>query len=92
MNIFNKIRSMYHRQRLSCREVNEFLVAYLEGQIEDDQRQAFETHIAGCPNCRTFFDQYRLTIDLVKNEETVAVPEELVDRTLDFLRKNWRDE
>lgn len=77
---------------LSCQDVNRFLVEYFDGALPARTQNRFETHVAACPDCKPYFDQYRETIALVR--ETGAAlpdpPEALVEATLAFLR-NGRD-
>jgi anti-sigma factor RsiW len=47
---------------LACRDAVELVTDYLEGRLSRRHRRRFETHIAGCPNCRTYLDQIRRTI------------------------------
>jgi anti-sigma factor RsiW len=71
----------------TCEEVNGFLAEYIEGTLSDDTSRQFRAHLDKCPACVNHFDQYRLTIDLVRAEGKVPVPECLVEHTLSFLRE-----
>ncbi|NBC18582.1 MAG: hypothetical protein GVY18_14865 [Bacteroidetes bacterium] len=91
MSLFTDIRRLF---MLSCEDVNDFIVEYLDGTLDDRTRRRFEKHIANCPACSTYLDQYRETVTLVKEEADADVPEppeELVDATLDFLRQHYDD-
>jgi hypothetical protein len=55
-----------HRHNLTCREISEFLLAYLERDLEGDQRAEFERHLELCPPCVHYLDGYRETIELVR--------------------------
>lgn len=67
---------------LTCREVADFLGAYVAGELRAPQRRAFDEHLAECPDCRTYLDQYERTRRLAKGTSGDAldagVPEELV--------------
>jgi anti-sigma factor RsiW len=67
---------------LTCREVSDFLGAYVAGELRASQRGAFESHLADCPDCRTYLDQYERTRHLAKracdDAADAGVPEELV--------------
>jgi anti-sigma factor RsiW len=70
---------------VTCREATEFLSAYLDDELPPDIRQMFEQHLEACPNCVTFLDQFRLTVeaeiggpDRSDADATTAMPEELV--------------
>ena len=83
----------WFRRPLSCESVNQFIIDYLEGTIPTRIRTRFEAHLAECPNCGPYFDQYLQTVELVKEEGTIqpAPPEELVELTLSFLREHYDD-
>jgi predicted anti-sigma-YlaC factor YlaD len=72
----------------SCEEVNMFLAEYLEGTLPDKTQQKFSAHLNKCPVCLPYFQQYKTTIELVKNSSDVVVPDQLVEHTLDFLREH----
>lgn len=52
---------------LSCREISEFLLAYLERELDDGARDEFERHLKLCPPCVHYLDGYRETISLVRS-------------------------
>ena len=73
--------------QLSCREVLDFLAAYLDDGLEGGVREAFERHLARCPACVGYLESYRETIRLGRaacTDDAVAeeIPEELVDAIL----------
>jgi len=72
----------------TCEKVNRFLAEYIEGTLSDNTRKQFRAHLDKCPACICHFDQYRLTIELVRAERRVPVPERLVEHTLNFLREH----
>lgn len=55
-----------HRHDITCREISEFLLAYLERELEPDARGEFERHLNLCPPCVHYLDGYRETIELVR--------------------------
>jgi anti-sigma factor (TIGR02949 family) len=55
-----------HRHDITCREVGEFLLAYLERELEPDVRTEFERHLNYCPPCVHYLDGYRETVELVR--------------------------
>ena len=73
----------------TCEQVNDFLASYLEGELEAKTVTQFEAHIRMCEKCSRYLDQYRTTIDLVHEAGDLEPPPELVEMTLDFLRKRW---
>ena len=55
-----------HRHDISCREISEFLLAYLERDLDPDARAEFDRHLNLCPPCVHYLDGYRETIELVR--------------------------
>ena len=49
---------------LTCREMVEFLMAYLDGELPEGQRESFDQHLRDCPPCEVYLDTYRRTVDL----------------------------
>jgi anti-sigma factor RsiW len=81
---------------LTCRDVAEFLAAYLDGELGAERRAPFEAHLAECPDCRTYLRQYEATIRLAREtcggDDPIAagIPEELVDAILAATGKTAR--
>lgn len=73
---------------LTCRELIDFLMDYVSGELPEAQRREFERHLGVCPPCVAFLDTYRKTIELEKQAMTEPVgtapplPEELVQAIL----------
>lgn len=49
---------------MKCREFVEFLMAYDDGELPEDQRASFERHMRDCPPCVTYLETYRETVCL----------------------------
>ena len=65
---------------LTCRELVGFLNDYVDGDLEQGQRKAFEAHVEACPPCIEFLTSYRLAIELGKDAcqcENDHLPEEV---------------
>ena len=69
---------------LTCRELIDFIAAYLDAELPPQQRDAFEYHLSLCPHCVHYLESYRETLRLGKqacvDDEPVPqdVPEELL--------------
>ena len=73
-------------RELTCKNVQDFLMAYIDGEVTADERRAFEEHLAACSSCVRYLEQYKRTIRLGREavcsaDETVAsqVPAGLID-------------
>jgi anti-sigma factor RsiW len=74
---------------ITCREVAAFIMDYVSGELAGDSLALFEYHMSLCPNCRTYLEQYRRSIELGRRAfddpdaaATNSMPEELVDAIL----------
>ena len=72
----------------NCKKVTSFLAEYVDGTLPEKLRQQFDQHIGMCKCCGPYFEQYRATIGMIKEGKEVAIPSELVEHTMSFLRKN----
>ncbi len=51
---------------VTCRECVGFLMDYLDGLLPADQRFKFESHLAFCPDCATYMDNYGKAVALAR--------------------------
>jgi len=79
---------------MTCRELIDFLGAYVDEELSDEVRLELDGHIAECPECSTYLATYRETVTLAKDalrnpDEPVpaSVPETLVKAILAARRK-----
>ena len=74
------------RPCITCRQLIDFIVEYVDGALEETEKQEFERHLGTCPSCRNYLESYRTTMSLAKvsitDEPLDDVPEELVERIL----------
>ncbi|MBK7864831.1 MAG: zf-HC2 domain-containing protein [Archangiaceae bacterium] len=52
---------------MDCRELDNLLYAYLDGELVDDERVAVEGHLAGCDACRAATDREHSTLLLIRS-------------------------
>ena len=74
---------------ISCQQLVEFCLDYLEGDLPDDEQQRFRRHLGHCPDCVTFFETYRRTADLSRsalNTLSVTMPTAVKESVHAFLR------
>ncbi|HEU4427920.1 MAG TPA: zf-HC2 domain-containing protein [Myxococcota bacterium] len=81
---------------MNCRELTEFLMAYLDGDLPEDVRGSFEFHLHGCQSCVNYLESYRATVKLGRaacaedNSLPSDVPEALVQAILAARKKDAR--
>ena len=49
---------------ISCKEFEEFVLSYLDGELPVKQRSMFEWHIRICRECREYLAAYQRSIEL----------------------------
>lgn len=49
---------------MTCQELSEFLMDYLDGTLACQARAVFDQHLADCPECRAYLSSYQTTIQL----------------------------
>ena len=47
---------------MTCRDFADFLNSYADGELEQAEREAFDAHLAICPDCVQYLAQYLDTI------------------------------
>ena len=74
---------------MKCRELAEFLMDYVSGELPQESRTHFEFHLSKCKNCHEYLVQYEVTIKAGKiacgemsDELPRDIPEELVKAVL----------
>jgi anti-sigma factor RsiW len=71
---------------ITCATGVELLMEYLEGLMDADLRAALESHVAGCEKCTAFFASYQATPRIMREATAAAMPPELQQSLLAFLR------
>jgi anti-sigma factor RsiW len=70
---------------MTCHEIADFLLAYLNDELSARRRRAFEAHLAECEQCVDYIESYKATVELGKaafdRGEPIpeGVPEELIE-------------
>lgn len=85
---------------MSCRDVEDFIIRYLDNELTMMQKLAFRLHITACVECKEYLKAYQMTRKLSKASlkadahQLGEVPEDLVNAILATLgkkKKNPRD-
>lgn len=69
---------------MTCREILDYLVDYLDGTLSPAQRALFEEHLAICPGCVDYLHSYHHTVKCARAAANVRMdlPEEVVQAVL----------
>ena len=80
---------------ITCKELEGFIVDYLDDSLPDHQRRKFEQHLRFCSSCVRYLENYKKTILLSKttfnegyNSNCDDMPEELIQAILASRDKN----
>src|SRR5688572_11359397 len=69
---------------MDCRELDNLLYPYLDGELVEGDRVAIESHLASCDGCRTQADRERSMLLLIRSRAKAGVaggaPESLRDK------------
>jgi anti-sigma factor RsiW len=71
---------------VDCRRLVDLLGDYVDDQLDADQKQAVDAHVAQCAPCVAFLRQYRFAPTAVREHLLRSVPVDLENRLLSFLR------
>jgi predicted anti-sigma-YlaC factor YlaD len=65
---------------ITCRELISFLLEYLDGALDEVERERFEAHLRVCASCTAYLRTYELTIRMGRaaSMDDCDVPEDLV--------------
>ena len=67
---------------MTCRDFVEFIMAYLDGELDEAPRTTFEEHLSMCPHCKDYLATYEQTIRMGRKacaEPDDPVPEQVPD-------------
>ncbi len=89
-----ELMKLIMKYNMSCKEVEEFLMDYLEGNLGFCTRVRFRLHILMCPDCPKYIQEYKNTVVLGKSmfdhlddESIENVPEEIIHAILSIKKK-----
>ena len=62
---------------MSCHDNKNLMMGYLDDELDDEQKKAFEEHLGGCEDCRKELGEFRL-LKQITDEVALAEPEDEV--------------
>ena len=75
---------------ISCRQLVDYCMDYLTGTLPAEDRESFDGHLAGCPDCVKFFDTYKKTPEVSRDALSLEMPERVRGEVRDFLRERYK--
>ncbi|MBI5863628.1 MAG: zf-HC2 domain-containing protein [Planctomycetes bacterium] len=57
---------------MTCQEVADFLMDYLDGALSTETRAVFDHHLGVCRECRDYLSSYETTVALARSSQCDA--------------------
>ena len=74
----------------SCKEITDLVLGYLRDELTALTRREFEQHLKICPDCVSFLNTYKKTIEVTGAVGPAEMPVMVRSNILQFLRKRLR--
>lgn len=65
---------------MNCQQVFDRLSAYLDGELTDEDRRAFEAHVDGCTQCSQFGAEFGAVVTALRRASKPETPPGLLDQ------------
>ncbi len=62
---------------MTCQDHKDLMMAYLDNELNEEQKRAFEEHLAGCPDCTRDLAEFR-KLKQMTDSVTLVEPEDRV--------------
>ena len=62
---------------MTCHDYKDLLMGYLDNELSDEQRNRFEEHLAGCPECAGELKEFQ-KLKAITDEVTLVEPEDRI--------------
>ena len=62
---------------MTCHDYKDLLMGYLDNELSDEQRNRFEEHLAGCPECAGELKEFQ-KLKAITDEVTLVEPEDQI--------------
>jgi anti-sigma factor RsiW len=73
------------RPYITCQELIDFIMSYLDNELPAAQRAEFDRHMAVCPSCVDYLKTYEKTVLLAKAGSDDLVPDEVPESLVDAI-------
>lgn len=74
---------------IDCKQVESFLLAYIEDELPPSQMKVINRHLMVCPDCRSYIADYRRTLEVLnvskleRDDALAEVPKDLIQAILE---------
>ena len=77
---------------ISCRQLFDFCLDYIEGDLPEDVQTDFRRHLGRCSDCVNFFETYRRTPEISREVLQTHIPPSVKQSVLAYLRERMTDD
>ncbi len=60
---------------MTCQDYKDFMMGYLDNELDEAQKRAFESHLSGCPECRREIEEFT-RLKRITDDVTLVEPED----------------
>jgi anti-sigma factor RsiW len=75
---------------MTCQQLIDFIMGYLENQLPQEERSEFDRHLAVCPSCVNYVKTYERTVLLAKASADDPVPEDVPESLVQAILASQR--
>ncbi len=90
-DIVHMVGSKREAGALTCQELADFCLDFVDGSLPDEERARFQLHLGLCGECVAFFETYRKTPEISRQAVALQMPADLKDAIRTFLRSRYED-
>ena len=85
--VFKAIKRIFRKGEFDCGDVADHSSAYLDNDLKEDKRSAFQAHLSKCGPCQAFVDTLSSTIGALTRLPGVNAPSALKQSLLDRMHQ-----
>jgi hypothetical protein len=74
----------------TCKQIADLMLDYLTDKLSPTVKQEFARHLSICPDCVSFVNTYKKTVQSTATLRTEEIPPKVRNNVLGFLRKKLR--
>lgn len=74
----------------TCRQITGLVSDYLTGELSPALTREFKRHLHICPDCVSFLNTYKKTVQTTRSVEIAEMPAKVRDNILTFIRHRMR--
>jgi predicted anti-sigma-YlaC factor YlaD len=79
--------NLRRRRAIVCQQAVELVTDYLEDALPRRDRYRLEAHLAACPHCTEYFEEFRVTIRVLGRIEPETLAPEVKSELIELYRR-----